>query len=317
MKARRSWFGLMLAVLSALSFGTSGSFAASLIAVGWTPGAAVTLRIVIAALVLTGPALYQLRGRWSEMFRAWKLLIVYGLLAVAGAQLFFFTAVAHLSVGIALLLEYLGTILVVGWMWLRHGQTPRRLTVMGAGVAVAGLVLVLNLVGSQHLNPVGVLFGLLAAVGLATFFIQSAHESDLPGLVMAWAGLVIGGVVLVVVDLLGLLPFRAPRVDVTLAGHQVTWIVPVLGLSVVAAAFAYVVGIAAARLLGAKVASFVGLIEVVAAVLVAWLLLGQVPTLVQLIGGALIVAGVALVKIDDVRELPTHAEPVPVAATSP
>ena len=317
MQTRRTWFGLSLAVLSALSFGTSGSFATSLIAVGWTPGAAVTLRIVIAAVLLTGPAIYQLRGRWSDLVRAWKLLLVYGLLAVAGAQLFFFTAVAHLSVGVALLLEYLGTILVVLWMWLRHGQTPRRLTVVGAGVAVIGLVLVLNLIGSTHLNLIGVLFGLLAAVGLAVFFIQSAHDSGLPGLVMAWAGLAIGGVVLVAVDLLGVLPFRAPLVRVTLAGHQVSWILPVLGLSVLAAAFAYVVGILAARLLGAKVASFVGLLEVVAAVLVAWLLLGQVPTMVQLAGGLLIVAGVALVKIDDVRAVPTEPEAVPLAATAP
>ena len=309
---RRGWLGLTLALLSALSFGTSGSFASSLIAIGWTPGAAVTLRISIAGVLLTGPALYQLRGRWSLLWGEWKLLLVYGLLAVAGAQLFFFTAVSHLSVGVALLLEYLGTILVVGWMWLRHGHTPRRLTVIGAGVAVAGLVLVLDLIGSAHLDPIGVLFGLLAAVGLAVFFVQSAHESELPGLVMAWAGLVLGGVALIVVDLLGWLPFRAPLVDVTLASHQVSWIVPVLGLSVVAAAFAYVVGILAARILGAKVASFVGLIEVVAAVLVAWLLLGQVPTVMQLGGGLLIVAGVALVKLDDVRETRVEAEPLPV-----
>jgi hypothetical protein len=88
---------------------------------------------------------------------------------------------------------------------------------------------------------------------------------------------------------------------VDFAGHRTSWLVPVIGLSLVAAAFAYVAGIGAARTLGAKLASFVGLTEVLFAVLVAWLLLGELPTGIQLLGGILIVAGVALVRIDELR----------------
>jgi drug/metabolite transporter (DMT)-like permease len=90
-------------------------------------------------------------------------------------------------------------------------------------------------------------------------------------------------------------------IDVALLHHRVSWVVPVLGLSLVAAVFAYVAGIGAARLLGAKVASFVGLTEVLFAVMFAWLLLGQVPAPVQFAGGVLVVAGVALVRIDELR----------------
>ena len=61
---RTSTVGLGLAVFSAATFGTSGSFASSLMATGWTPGAAVTVRISLAALFLTIPALIQLRGKW-------------------------------------------------------------------------------------------------------------------------------------------------------------------------------------------------------------------------------------------------------------
>ena len=67
---------------------------------------------------------------------------------------------------------------------------------------------------------------------------------------------------------------------------------------------AYVAGIAAARILGARLASFAGLAEVIFAVLVAWLLLGQLPTGVQLAGGVLIVAGIALVRLDELRAPP-------------
>src|SRR5436305_5134513 len=163
--------GLVLAVLSAATFGTSGTFAAALLAAGWSPAAAVTTRIAVAAALLTVPALVQLRGRWHLLRRNLPVIVLYGLLAVAGAQLFFFNAVDHLSVGVALLLEYSGTLLVVGWAWLRHGARPRRLTITGGVLAIAGLVLVLDLTGSQRVDGVGVLWGLAAAAGLACYFI--------------------------------------------------------------------------------------------------------------------------------------------------
>jgi drug/metabolite transporter (DMT)-like permease len=304
--------GLGMAVLSAATFGTSGALAASLIAAGWTPGSAVTVRVVIAALVLTAPALLLLRGRLGQLGRGAGGLAVYGVAAVAGAQLCYFMAVQHLSVAVALLLEYSGALLVVGWLWLRHGQRPRQLTVLGAAVSVAGLALVLELIGGAELDLVGVLWGLGAAVGLATYFVLSAGTDDaLPPLVVAWGGLAIGGLVLGAAGALGLLPLAAPRTDVVLLDRDVSWLVPVLGLSLVAAVVAYVTGIVGARLLGARVASFVGLTEVLFAVLFAWLLLGQVLSAVQLLGGALVVAGIALVRIDELRA------GVPVAPVQP
>jgi drug/metabolite transporter (DMT)-like permease len=304
--------GLGLAALSAAAFGTSGAFAASLLEAGWTPGAAVTTRVVLAALVLTVPALLQLRGRRGLLLRGSRTVTTYGLVAVAGCQLCYFNAVQHLSVAVALLLEYSGALLVVGWLWLRRGQRPRRLTVGGALVAVLGLGLVLDLVGNTDLDPVGVLWGLGAAVGLAVYFVLSAGSDDgLPPLVVAWGGLTVGGAALLSAGAVGALPLEAPRTDVTLLDLQVSWLVPVLGLSIVAAALAYVAGIVAARLLGAKVASFVGLTEVLFAVAFAWLLLGQVLTTGQLLGGVLVVTGIALVRLDEVRA------PVPAAVVTP
>lgn len=306
--------GLGLAVFSAATFGTSGSFADSLLRVGWTPGAAVTARLVVAALVLTVPGLLALRGRRALLRRGVRTVATYGLIAVAGCQLCYFNAVQHLSVAVALLLEYSGALLVVAWLWLRRGQRPRRLTLAGAAVSVAGLALVLNLVGDHRLDPVGVLWGFGAAAGLAVYFVLAGDTEDaLPPTVVAWGGLLVGAVVLLAAAGTGLLPFAAPRTDVTLAHTRVSWLVPVLGLSLVAAVVAYVTGIASVRLLGPKLASFVGLAEVLCAVGYAWLLLGQALTPVQLVGGALVVAGIALVRLDELRG-PTLA---PAQVTGP
>ena len=152
-------------------------------------------------------------------------------------------------------------------------------------MALFGLVLVLNLIGDTQFDLVGVLWGLGAAVGLAVFFIVSAKsDPELPPLAMASGGMTVGAVTLLVLGAIGVLPMQANTDDVTMAGHSVSWLVPVLGLSVIAAALAYVVGIAAARNLGSKLSSFVGLTEVLFAVLFAWLFLGELPTALQLVG---------------------------------
>ena len=61
--------GLLAALLSAAVFGTSGSFAWALLDAGWSPGAAVTVRISGAAVVLAVPAAIALRGRWHRSRR--------------------------------------------------------------------------------------------------------------------------------------------------------------------------------------------------------------------------------------------------------
>jgi len=317
--------GLGLAVLSAGTFGTSGTFADSLIRAGWSPAAAVTVRIALSAAFLTIPALISLRGRWALLRRDAAKVALYGLLAVAGCQLFYFNALERIPVGVALLLEYLGSVLVVGWVWLRHGERPSRLTVAGAAAAVAGLVMVLNLTGSVHVDPIGLIWGLLAACGLAAYFVISASasgapaggapEEPLPPIAMAWGAMCLGALTLAVLGFAGALPLHATNADVHFLSLRVSWIVPVLGLSLIAAVIAYVAGIGAARRLGAKLASFIGMTEVLFAILFAWLALGQLPTPIQFAGGAFILVGIALVRAGEKAPVPVTADEAEVEAT--
>ncbi|HEY9349299.1 MAG TPA: EamA family transporter, partial [Acidothermales bacterium] len=87
----------------------------------------------------------------------------------------------------------------------------------------------------------------------------------------------------------------------TFAAGTVPWWLPVLGLGIITAALAYVAGIAATRRLGSRLASFVALSEVLAALIAAWLLLGEIPRGIQILGGVLILAGVAAVKLGEPR----------------
>jgi drug/metabolite transporter (DMT)-like permease len=302
MTSRHPLFGLGMALASSAAFATSGAFAKSLLIGGWAPGAVVTLRITIAAVVLLLPTLWALRGRWGVLRSSARLVVGYGLTGVAGCQLAYFYAVSHLSVGVALLLEYLAPVLIVGWIWLRHRQAPRRLTVVGVVLAIAGLMLVLDVMGGMRLSTAGVLWGLGAAVCLVLYFLITAEvDQDLPPIALAGSGLTVGALVLWVAGLVGLLDTTRGDTTVLVGSSAVPWWVPILVISLVAAAFAYVAGVAAVRHLGAKVASFVALTEVLFAVLFAWLVLAELPTPVQLVGGALIVAGLVAVRADEAR----------------
>src|SRR6266511_2523201 len=189
MRQQRSMgVGLGLALLSAITFSTSGTFARSLIEAGWSAEAAVATRVGVASL----------------------------------------------------LLEYLGIILVVGWMWVVHGQRPRRLTVAGSVAALLGLVFVLDLAGGGRLDPIGVLWGLAAGVGLAAYFVLSAGgDGDLPATAMASGGMATGAGILLALGGIGVLPLHVTFGEVQFAGHRTSWLVPIVGLSAVAAVIPY------------------------------------------------------------------------------
>ncbi|MEJ7833006.1 MAG: EamA family transporter [Nocardioides sp.] len=302
--------GLVLALVSATTFGMSGALARGLFDAGWSAGSVVLVRVALAAAVVAPLGILALRGRWSLVRRNAGLITLYGVLAVAGAQFCYFSAVSYMQVGPALLIEYTAPAAVVVWLWVRQGQRPGAITLAGAGVAALGLVLVLDLVSGAELNVPGVLWALAAMVGAAAYFIISADDSNgLPPLALAAGGLVVGAVALGVLGLVGLMPLAATSEPVAYAGRMFAWWVPLVVLGLVTAAVAYVTGIAAGRILGSRLASFVALTEVVAGVAWAWLLLDELPRAIQLVGGLLILAGVVTVKLGE-RDV-VRPEPVP------
>ncbi|GAA1882548.1 EamA family transporter [Lapillicoccus jejuensis] len=294
--------GLLAGLATAAAFGTSGPFAKSLLETGWSSGAIVLLRVGGAALVLLPFAVRALRGRWGVVRRRAPLVLAYGLVAVAACQVAYFNAVQQLTVGVALLLEYSGVVLVVLWTWLRSRKAPAPLTLLGVVVALGGLALVLDVTGQSPPAPAGVAWGLVAALGLAVFYVGAAQEADdLPAVALAALGMGLGAVVLGVLGAVRVLPMHVATADVTLHGASLPWWLPVAELALVAAAAAYLLGTWAARRLGSTVASFVGLAEMLFAVLFAWLLLGELPRPVQLVGGVLVVLGVVAVRAGELR----------------
>jgi drug/metabolite transporter (DMT)-like permease len=292
--------GLLVALGAASSFGMSGAWARGLIDAGWTPGAAVAARVWVAALILLVPTILTMRGRWGLLRRNAGMIVAYGLLAVTATQLFYFQAVAVMDVGIALLIEYTAPVAVVLWLWARRGEKPTGRSILGAVIAFVGLVLMLDILTGARVDGGGILWALGAMVGAATYFVLSAREdTGLPPIALAGVGLLLGAVGLTIAGLLGILPMAWSFDDVAYRFGTVPWFVPVLAIGLLATALAYVLGIASTRMLGSRLASFVALAEVVAAMLFGWLLLGQLPAGIQLVGAVLVLAGVVVVKLGE------------------
>jgi len=289
--------GLLFALASAATFGSSGATAKGLIVTGWSAGGAVLVRLAGAAIVLTIAATIVHRGRWPMRPGSGRTLVIYGLVAMAGTQLAYFNAVARLDVGVALLLEFLAPVLLLAWSSMRTRSLPARATLAGAALSLVGLALVLDIGGSGSLDPIGVLWGLIAAACLSGFFVLSKRGTDdMPVLVMAAGGTAVGAIVLLISGAVGVVPLAFSTMDTELAGYSVPWYFPVLWLILIATVVAYLTGIAAIERLGTRVSSFVGLTEVLFAVLIAWLLLAELPGPGQLVGGACIVAGIMVIE---------------------
>jgi drug/metabolite transporter (DMT)-like permease len=316
MKSSSMSAGLLAALLSAVSFSTSGVFIKPLLEAGWSPAAAVTARALTAGLVLLPLVLFSLRGKWAALWRGrWRVLGM-GLVGVGFTQAAYFAAIRRIPVSTALLIEYLAPLLLVALAWATTRRLPRPTVLLGSALAVGGLILVIGPGALQAVDPIGLTIAFCAAVGCAAYFLIAARPADgLPPVALAGSGLLLAAVVLALVGATGVLPFTATFADLTLFDTAVPWWIPLLIVAVIGTAVAYATGIAASGILGSRLASFIGLLEVVFASLFAWLVLGEKLTLLQLVGGALILGGIAAVRAAPAEEpLTPGAAPVdPVA----
>ncbi|KJC64043.1 Threonine/homoserine efflux transporter RhtA [Agreia bicolorata] len=307
--------GLIIAVIAAATFGGSGALAKPLLESGWSPAAAVTARALVGGVVLAPVAVMMLRGRWSALWRSRGRVLAMALIGVAGTQLLYFAAIQRIPVGTGILIEYMAPLLLVAFAWARTRRMPKAVVLVGSVVALVGLVMVVSPGGTASLDALGLALAVAAMVGCAIYYVVAAQPDDgLPPVALAAAGLLLGGLALGAVGLTGLVPFTVTFGDVALFGNAAPWWIPLLLVGVVSTGIAYAASITATQMLGSRLASFVGLLEVVAATFYAWLLLGEQLTLPQLLGGVLILVGIGFVRSE---KTDAPIEPASVDRTAP
>ena len=315
--ARTKSVGLGFAVFSAITFGGSGPFAKALIGAGFSPEQAAWLRILGAAALLVPLALI-FRGRTGlRVARAsWPQLLLYGLTGIAGCQTLFFIAASRLPVGVAILLEFSGPVLVVGWLKFGRKVAVPRSAALGVAIALVGLACVVEIWSGLQLDLVGLLAGLGAAACQAAYFVLIDKLTGVADpLVMTAAGSVVGAVLLTAIAAPWTVPWHALTDTIAIGQRSAPGWIFAAWLIVISTVVAYLAGAAAVQRLSAAIGGAVAYVEVVAASLFAWILLDETLTTTQVIGGAIVLVG-AFVAQSSVGKVAPPELPIPHDAIS-
>lgn len=292
--------GMIIAVLTAIAFAGSGPFVKPLLLAGWSPGAAVIIRMLGAAAIIVPVALWHTRHDFGVWKRRWKWIVGYGLVAMAACQYFYYASISLMPVGIALLIQYLAPVLLLMAAWVQTKHRPAAMSLVGAALSSAGLLFALDLGAASGggLNPVGIILAACAAISVCGYYLMAAAiPDDLPPTALIGGGLIVGASSLSLVGATGLIPLVATFDTVALFGTQVPWWVTMAIVVLVGTIAGYLGGVVAAKILGSRLASFFGLLEVLATLIVSALLLGEIPTWMQAVGAALVIGGVVCVRL--------------------
>lgn len=297
--ARGVHLGVVAVVVASVLFAVNGTVSKIAMQSGLTPSRLVELRSLGSALVLVAVLLATSRGVRLPRGRELAALAVLGVVGMAMVQWLYFVAISRLPVGLALLVEYTAPVLVALWARFVLRDDVRARVWWALAACLGGLTLVAQVGDGITLDALGLVAAGGAAVALATYYLlgdrlvrtRDALSTQTWSMVFAavfwlvmqplWGfdGTVLGDGV----DLPGVL--EGGRVPLWLL---VAWVV-VLGTVV-----PYVLVLVGVRRLGAARTGVLGMLEPVGAAAAAWVVLGESMTAVQLLGGAVVLVGVAL-----------------------
>jgi drug/metabolite transporter (DMT)-like permease len=272
--------GIALIVVSASAFGAMAIFARFAYAGGANVTGVLASRFAMAGAILAAIMLAT-RRPWPRG-RALAVAIAMGAIGYAGQAALFFSALNHASAGLVALLLYAYPTLVV---LLSAAFLGGRLTAVQIALLAASFIgLALTLGGGQG-TATGIALGLAAAAVYSVYILVGAREL---GNVDALASTTVICLSAAAVFVLSAL-FTAPRFPGAWWGWAAIGAIAVV--STVVAILAFFAGL---KRVGPATASIVSTLEPVVTVALAWLVLGETLTPLQLAGGALVLSCAAI-----------------------
>jgi drug/metabolite transporter (DMT)-like permease len=292
--------GFLLAAGAAVLFGANQPASQVLITGPLGAPNMVTARLLALAVLFLAIALVRHRGSFRLGRREAGMLIVFGLVGLAGEQWAVTEAIARLDVSIVILCVYSGPFLIALWCRLVRKEPMPTAVWIAIATGLFGLALAVGLIGGEIgvLSLSGLALALLAG---CIFAYYALHATTL--LAARPAPIVLG--LAAVVALVAWTAFAAPPRDFPvdeLAGsvHLAGMTMPAWSLLIVSVvlgtAVPYQMTLAGISLIGPTPTTVVGMIEPVLAVLLAWAWLGQSLTLLRCLGGIAVLVAVVVVQ---------------------
>jgi drug/metabolite transporter (DMT)-like permease len=285
----------------------------------FTPAELSLLRFLIASAILAVPV----AGGWIKLppLRDWPFVLALGFIGISLYQLMLGYALTRISVGAAAVVIALSPGITAALAALRLGERISKATVIGLGIAFGGVLLITIGAGRAVRFEPMTLFALVAVFATSIYFVFQKP-------LLARTSAVSFTVASIFAGTIGLVPFGLD-LPMKLAEVPAAQIWSAAYLGVVPTIIGYLCwNFALSRAPATKISSFLYVQPLVASA-IAWLCLGQVPSVLTGIGGLLAVGGVVLtvaasrpapVVVKSVAvaesEMP-RARPVKITATAP
>ena len=257
------------------------------------------IRSTGAALILLTFAIIkgkdQLRARRDEL----KDLIIFGVVGVAAVTSFYFFAIKYLFVSVALIIEFTASIWIA--LYLKFVKKKHISPIMWVGIACAfsGLVLVSQIWSSSSLSPIGVLAALADAIALSYYFLTADRLTQTRSSLslMTW-GIGVAAIFWTIILPWWNFPFEYLTKSFSLSGNLSDYSAPgwvlILWIIIVGTVIPYLLTVTGIRELSAGTSSVIGMIEPIFAGVIAWILLNEALSGIQLIGCVVVLFGIYL-----------------------
>ena len=295
--------GYAMVLASGLFAAGNGVFASLIIDAGVDPAALAATRIYGAALILVWLFLPHVR----KLRRGHILpLALFGLIGLVLGQGAYFQAISNADVALVLVIIFTAPLVVAVYERIHLKEQLPLYAWLAILVSVGGVTLaILGEGGIPAISLVGFIFAFAAMIAYAVSVILAARlPTAFPPLARTGACMVVAAVIWAFVIPPWTLPFDKLGDTTTFDGRfgfsLPVW-VAVLFVILIGSVGVYVTWVGGTSLVGAGASSMVGMVEPVAAALLAYGLLGQALAPTQALGIAIAVAGIVVVERARVR----------------
>lgn len=237
----------------------------------------------------------QLRARKEELMD----LLLFGIIGVAAVTSFYFFAIKYLFVSVALIIEFTASIWIA--LYLKFVKKKHISPIMWLGIACAffGLVLVSQIWSGSTLHPLGVAVAFADAFALSYYFITAERltQTRTSLSLMTW-GIGVAAIFWAIILPWWTFPFEYLTDSYSLSGNLSEYNAPgwalLLWIVIIGTVIPYLLTVTGIRELSAGTSSVIGMIEPIFAGVIAWIILNEALSGVQLIGCAVVLLGIYL-----------------------
>ena len=295
----RPLLGYLMVAIAATLFAVNGSVSKVVLGSGLSSLQLAQIRSTGAAAGFLLFLLLFARNRFRVYRRELAFLVAFGIAGLALVQWLYFAALEHLPIGVALLIQFTAPLFVALFARYVYREHIRRRIWVALALCTMGLAIVVELWSGISFSAIGMTAAFTAAFALTAYMLMAERERrHRDPASLSFYGFAFAALFWAIVQPLWRFPWDVFDNRVSLQGRLSDHSAPVWML----VAFVIVIGTivtfslltGALRHIPATRASIAATLEPVVATIVAWIWLGESFGVAQLIGGAIVLAGIVL-----------------------